>query len=105
MKKSVFVILCFISIVACTSTKKVAGKKESAPAKVEDVSLKQGLSLYEQNCGLCHELKKPQDFTEAQWAKIVPNMVQKVNKKAVIEAITPEKEQLLMKYLVSVCKK
>ncbi len=58
-----------------------------------------GKALFQGNCGRCHSLHSPTDRTEAQWSSIVPRMVVKVNKKDPMAAITPEGEQLILRYL------
>lgn len=58
-----------------------------------------GKALFQGNCGRCHSLHSPSARTEAQWSSIVPRMVVKVNKKEPMAAITPEGEQLILRYL------
>ena len=63
--------------------------------------LQEGKSIFEMNCGACHPLKKPTSRTPEQWEKIVPRMVQNVNRKAKKELISKEKQELVLKYLVA----
>src|SRR5262245_55089877 len=61
--------------------------------------LNQGKIDYEQNCGTCHGLKRPNNKNPEQWQKIVPDMVIRARKagKAPIDAA---KENSILKYLV-----
>ena len=58
-----------------------------------------GQALYQGNCGRCHGLYGPRSHSEAQWAEVVPRMVVKANKKAQATVISPEGEQLIVRYL------
>lgn len=63
--------------------------------------LNEGKTIYEANCGLCHELEKPRSRNEAGWNAIVPGMVAKVNKKAGSEVIDSHKKDLILHYLIT----
>jgi hypothetical protein len=39
--------------------------------------LQQGRTLYINNCGRCHDLYSPDDYSATQWKGIVPGMAQK----------------------------
>ena len=56
--------------------------------------LNEGKQLYAQNCKKCHGLKKPENYTEAQWNKIVPPMAQKAK-------IDSNQEELIRKYVIT----
>ncbi len=43
--------------------------------------INEGKYLYEINCALCHDLMLPSSEPEDEWRKIVPDMVQKANRK------------------------
>ncbi len=58
-----------------------------------------GQALYQGNCGRCHSLYAPGSRSESQWASVVPRMVVKANKKAQAAVISPEGEQLILRYL------
>lgn len=102
MKKLIFI--SFIAILAACSAKVVVptqadadrGASKFAGVTVEDLTT--GKTNYETYCGTCHELQKPKAKTEAEWKKIVPNMVKMVNKKG--EKINPEMEEKILRYLV-----
>lgn len=63
--------------------------------------LNEGKAIYEQQCAACHALQKPASRNEEAWKKIVPVMVTKVNKRAGKEEISPEKQEILLRYLVT----
>lgn len=115
MKKIVF-ILSLTILAACSTTRHATAKKAtSEPEKpvvattsepaVDKTAITQGKALYEQHCGACHGLKNPNNYTEAQLVGIVPNMVQKTNRKAGSTVIDTNKEQMILKYLASMSKK
>lgn len=109
MKKN-FLLLSALFVLALTS----CGTKPVADVASESTGMKAakakfpgytaadfaaGEALYQGNCGRCHSLYAPTSRSEAQWASVVPRMVVKVNKKAQTTAITPEGEQLILRYL------
>ncbi|MBN8702580.1 MAG: hypothetical protein J0M08_05920 [Bacteroidetes bacterium] len=65
-------------------------------------ALNEGKNLYEQNCGSCHGLVKPSDYTEEQWIKIVPGMAKKTNKKAGKEVVDANGQESILRYVVTV---
>jgi len=64
-------------------------------------TLTEGKTLYEANCGACHPLASPSAKNETAWNQIVPKMVKQVNKKGGKEILDAQKEQLILKYLVT----
>lgn len=58
-----------------------------------------GQALYAENCGRCHPAYAPASHTEEQWAKWVPKMVPKANKKAGTVAIDESGQDLILKFL------
>lgn len=64
-------------------------------------SLNEGKAHYEQYCKTCHALKKPTSEPEAEWNKIVPEMVKKTNKKAGSEVVDGKKQELILQYVVT----
>lgn len=76
MKKITFIVASIIALAACTpKTTEVIVKTENTENKdFPSGEIAEGSSLYADNCGKCHELKNVNDYTDAQWKKIVPNM-------------------------------
>ena len=64
-----------------------------------------GQNLYESKCGSCHKLKPVNAQDEAGWNKIVPPMVAKVNKKAGSEILDKDKQEAILRYLVTMATK
>ena len=58
-----------------------------------------GQALYAANCGRCHLAYAPGSHTEEQWAKWVPKMVPKANKKAGTVAIDESGQELILQFL------
>jgi cytochrome c5 len=56
--------------------------------------LQNGRALYVNNCGACHGLYPPENYSVAQWKSIVPRMAQNTN-------LTTPELNLVIKY---VCK-
>jgi mono/diheme cytochrome c family protein len=63
-----------------------------------------GKELYESNCQTCHQLAKPDSETESAWNHIVPEMVQKTNRKAGKDVLDAEGEKLILRYLITMSK-
>lgn len=67
--------------------------------------LQRGHELYVNNCGTCHGLKAPAEYTATAWERIVPDMVQKVNRKAGATALSSTDETLIRQYVLAMCSK
>jgi hypothetical protein len=63
--------------------------------------LREGKKIYEQHCDACHRLKDPGSRSVAKWGNIVPEMTTKVNRKAGREVIDANKQELLLRYLIT----
>ncbi|MES2398092.1 MAG: hypothetical protein V4549_18910 [Bacteroidota bacterium] len=63
-----------------------------------------GKWIYENNCKSCHGLKEPSSRSEVKWNETVPRMVKKVNKKLGVEKIDSKKQELLLRYLITMSK-
>ncbi len=50
-----------------------------AKPSVMTAELAQGKDLYENNCGKCHDLFKPQDFSKEAWAPILLSMQERAS--------------------------
>ncbi len=86
MKKQIVITgLCIAIFQLASCTKKAAPASSETPAE-EVASLKskytepqilQGKTVYTNNCGKCHELHKPEEYTIKRWHKILPDMCRK----------------------------
>jgi cytochrome c5 len=111
MKKySVFIIVGLIALSGCFGAKKVVEAKSSeesalskAQAKFPGYTLEQfedGKNLYETNCNKCHALKTPKNYSEEEWAKLVPSMSKKANDKKGSD-LTEEDQILIYNYVIA----
>ena len=107
MKNKSIILLCSLILASCAASQVMMPSQTDVnrvSAKYPNYTLaelNQGKALYEKNCGNCHGLKKPTSRDEAQWNHIVPEMVEKANKKAGKEEITAKDQELIIKYLVT----
>jgi len=62
----------------------------TANATLEE--LQKGRDLYLKNCGNCHSLYSPDDFSSSQWHSIIPNM-------APYTSMTSSEVSLVTKYV------
>ena len=63
--------------------------------------LNHGKEIYETQCNVCHGLKSFEGYDQASWGNIVPNMVEKANKKAGSSVISDADQQDLLRYVVT----
>lgn len=119
MKYTSFLIIAVFVVASCSpKTKPQSATSASESAMNPDVQRMQskypdytneqfisGGKLYESNCGSCHKLKPVNAMDEAGWNKIVPPMVAKVNKKAGSEILDKDKQEAILRYLVTMATK
>jgi len=77
MKKYIFAFASASILVGCAP--KVVVEQEVTPLKAlaetkPEVKYLDGKTLFDNNCGKCHELYQPSQYSKAQWSKIVPAM-------------------------------
>ena len=108
MKKTLYVIVGLLLVLAaCSTVKLVQPTQSDVDRGVQKYSnltladLNQGKAMYERECGLCHGLKNPASRNEAQWKKIVPKMVVKTNNKKQKIVIDEKSEEILLQYLIT----
>ena len=53
-----------------------------------------GKDLYVNNCGRCHPLHKPAEFTEQAWINILPQMIE-------IAKLSNIEQELIFRYLIT----
>ena len=93
MKKYILGFSVIVLVSACAP--KVVVEQEVTPAKDQtltkpEVKYLEGKTLFDNNCGKCHDLPHPSQYSKAEWAKIVPPMA----KEAKLDA-TQENQILL----------
>jgi len=109
MKKTLYAFIGILLMLAACSTavKLVQPTQSDVDRGVQKYSnltladLNQGKAIYEKECNLCHGLKNPASQSEEKWKKIVPKMVEKVNKKKGTTAIDKKSEEILLQYLIT----
>jgi len=101
--RKLFLPMLLLGLVACSTSKKAIEESAFVP-KFPNYTLadyQQGKSLYENNCGTCHDLKKPSSLDKVSWVKIVPPMVKKVNQEAGKQILSSADEDKILKFVLS----
>lgn len=123
--KKVFIFSAIV-LAACTA-KKVADTTTATPATqpadpsaisqgdvdrmsskfpgISVASLNDGKIQYETHCQSCHGLPKPESEDEAEWNRIVPDMVRKTNRKAGKVAVDSTGQARILQYVVTITTK
>jgi hypothetical protein len=79
MKKTSLILISLILVITF-SCKKSSTSVIYTPTSADATStatleeLQQGRDLYINNCGRCHDLYSPDDYTASQWKNIIPSM-------------------------------
>lgn len=93
--KPILIALLFVASVACTT--QIYTPSEMNVNKVEPASLaelQQGHDLFQNNCGKCHKLPKPNKLSNQDWTKILKKMSVKAK-------LNPDQSDLIYRYLVN----
>ena len=98
---AIFVIIFAASCAASRSysptEEQVAQMQEKVPG-ITPEKARAGYAIYSANCGGCHRLYAPGDYTKAQWEKILPRMYTKAK-------LTGEEEKIRVRdYLYALSK-
>lgn len=107
--RKLVVIVASVAFAGCFAAKKAMPTQSDADrgaAKFPGYTLaelNQGKGLYENNCGKCHGLKKTTSESEAEWRRIVPAMVAKINKNG--KVLDDHSQELILRYLVTMSKR
>jgi cytochrome c5 len=110
MKKMIVIASAMILVVSCTMSKSAAPSQANVDAVADKfpgytlADLNRGKDLYEANCQTCHKLAKPNSESENAWNHIVPEMVEKTNRKAGKQVLDANGEQLILRYLITMSK-
>jgi len=94
MKKTI-IAFATLTAVFYSCAPKVFVEQEVTPVKEQtetkpEVKYLEGKTLFDNNCGKCHDLPHPSQYSKVQWSKIVPSMA----KEAKLDA-TQENQILL----------
>lgn len=107
MKKNIYLLAILTLILGGCFSTKVAGLASSDVDRMQSKypgitieDLKQGKSLFENNCAICHDLKEPKAYTEDAWSKLVPGMSKKVNEKNP-GALDDADQDLILQYVMT----
>ena len=96
--KKLAVLFILAALVACSKvlmpTQADADRATTKFPGTTLAELNEGKTLYTDNCGKCHGLKKPTSLNEEGWRKIVPPMAKKAK-------INAEQEDKILKYVVT----
>jgi len=97
--KKILLVYCILLFWACGSTvlaptQSDADRGASKFPGITLAELQEGKTIFEGNCGKCHEIPKPAAKNEDQWRKIVPAMAKKAK-------IDSRAEQLVFQYVVT----
>jgi mono/diheme cytochrome c family protein len=81
MKKFNLAIFLLVFALSVSCSKKPSGNlytpsASDATSTATLADLQQGRDLYINNCGRCHGLYSPDDFTPGRWKSIIPGMAQ-----------------------------
>ena len=103
----IFSIVCLIVFLsACLPVKLIPPTQFDADRMQEKFpgytlsELNRGKGLFEQNCTKCHGLKNPASKSEEQWNKIVPKMVNRLNKKEKM-LLPSDQQEAILRFLIT----
>ncbi len=89
MKK---IILSFSTLIVLSCASKLYIPKEETNNNEDIAALKEGRTLYVNNCANCHQLYMPNQFNKTDWAYNLDQMQTRAN-------ITNEQKELIYNYL------
>jgi hypothetical protein len=77
--KTALLLFAIVFLVACSAQLKVPTSHDAERGYVrwgnyDSLQLASGFSIYKNNCGRCHNLHLPKEFSEEQWNNIIPKM-------------------------------
>lgn len=93
--KPIVLAFLFIASVACTTQLYVpseANVNKAEPATLAE--LQQGHDVFQNHCGKCHKLPKPDSRTNPEWTKVLKKMAPKAK-------LTDDQAELVYKYLAN----
>ena len=98
MKTKITIVAAIAILSSCATKQKTVQTFEKPmilPAVIEVTSenIVKGKSIYENNCGKCHQFYEPTEFKKERWKNIVNSMQRKAR-------ITDEETVLVYNYIV-----
>jgi nitrate/TMAO reductase-like tetraheme cytochrome c subunit len=99
MRKAVFATMAVFILYGCASKLYAPAsvnvqKAQKVDSTITLEQLQASRNLYAATCSSCHNLHLPDEFTAAQWVKILDKMQPKAK-------ITDEQKKMLLAYLTS----
>ncbi|HEY6954189.1 MAG TPA: hypothetical protein VI385_03045 [Flavisolibacter sp.] len=103
MKKYVIASFVVVTVVACSAKTFTPSSEQFAKMqqKVPGITLEEanaGSKIYSGKCARCHRLYAPDKYTVAQWDKILPKMLLKV------QGLSNEQQRQVADYLHAMSK-
>ncbi|MCD6013057.1 MAG: cytochrome c class [Flavipsychrobacter sp.] len=95
---SVLFVACSPKTFKFTEADATRGANKFPGLTVEE--LKRGKAVHDEKCTVCHGAKRPSDYTEEQWRKIVPAMATKAQESGT-KPITGTDQDMILKYVIT----
>jgi len=87
--------MIFLASAACTTQLYVPVEANVNKAETASLAeLQKGHDLFQNNCGKCHKLPKPEKLTNPQWATILDKMAPKAK-------LNTDQSDLIYKYIIN----
>ena len=91
------IVLAILLGTQCSGALKIPTVLDAQKSGTNIDTLKMGRKLYIGNCGSCHSLFVPENYTASEWAKNVARMKKRAK-------ITDEQSKLILQYVTINCK-
>ena len=75
--KNSLLVLALALVVGCSTALYMPTSVDADRAGVSPEKLMNGRTLYINKCGSCHNLHLPEQYTQKQWLKVMPEMQKK----------------------------
>lgn len=86
MKKYILTLGLGLTLALIACQPKVTESVNEVKDSTKSAEVAQGEELFNNNCGKCHKLFKPSDFSAEKWQKVIPPMAQKAKLDATQES-------------------
>ena len=91
------ILLAAVIPCACSPALYMPSMIDASHSGVSVDSLMLGRTLYTNHCGSCHNLHLPEQYTQAHWERVMPDMKRKAK-------ISDEEAKLITKFVLVRCK-